>query len=311
MTNNEIISVVIPVYNREQLIGKTIKSILEQTYNNFEILIIDDNSTDGTKEAITKINDSRIRYFKQEYNQGPSAARNRGINVSKGNYIAFLDSDDLWDTNKLSDQFKIFDQYKDEYDVVFSGFRILDLKTGLKIKESIISESICDNFKNGKFFLTPSPCTLLIRKRALLDVGGFDERLKANEDTELAIKLCKKGYKFYNQKYSLVTVFRNHDSLMSNKKNYIDARKIIIEKHQEYLSKTINFNLCKQVANYVILNNELDLAKVYLLKAIKINPVSISTIVLYIILIISPNLIRFLYSTKYKEIPNTSGINIT
>jgi glycosyltransferase involved in cell wall biosynthesis len=168
MSNNEIISVVIPVYNRERLIGKTIKSILEQTYNNFEILIIDDNSTDGTKEAITKINDSRIRYFKQEYNQGPSAARNRGINVSKGNYIAFLDSDDLWDTNKLSDQFKIFDQYKDEYDVVFSGFRILDLKTGLKIKESIISESICDNFKNGKYFFNSFALYIINKKTRII-----------------------------------------------------------------------------------------------------------------------------------------------
>ena len=90
-----MISVVIPLYNKEKQIARTLQTVLNQTYQNFEIVIVNDGSTDGSVDEVLRISDSRIRLVSQE-NGGVSAARNRGIDEAKGEYIAFLDADDLY-----------------------------------------------------------------------------------------------------------------------------------------------------------------------------------------------------------------------
>lgn len=101
-----LVSVVIPTYNRGELILKTIGSVLNQTYKNIEIIIVDDNSTDNTKKIISTLSDPRINYIKLERNTKGREARNRGIMESKGKFIAFLDSDDCWLPNKIESQLK-------------------------------------------------------------------------------------------------------------------------------------------------------------------------------------------------------------
>ncbi len=92
---NPLISVIIPTYNRANFLGEAIESVLSQTYKNLEVIIIDDGSTDDTRQLIEKYTDKRIIYLYQEHG-GTSAARNKGIQEAKGEYIAFLDSDDIW-----------------------------------------------------------------------------------------------------------------------------------------------------------------------------------------------------------------------
>src|SRR5690349_3602213 len=101
------VSVIIPTYNRAQFIARAVDSVLEQTYKDFEIIVIDDGSSDNTQE-ILKAYEGKIRYVYQQ-NKGISAARNRGIQEAKGEYIAFLDSDDVWKPEKLSVQVAILD----------------------------------------------------------------------------------------------------------------------------------------------------------------------------------------------------------
>ena len=95
---NPTVSVIIPTYNRAHLVGRAIKSVLNQTYRDFEIIVVDDGSTDNTKDIIKEFQkkDKRIKYIPYEKNKGGSAARNTGIKAAKGEYIAFLDSDDEW-----------------------------------------------------------------------------------------------------------------------------------------------------------------------------------------------------------------------
>jgi glycosyltransferase involved in cell wall biosynthesis len=97
-----LFSIIIPIYNSSHTIGKTINSVLRQTYRNYEIIIIDDGSTDNTLNILKKIKDKRIRIFKIKRSGGPAKPRNYGISKSKSNWICFLDSDDLWEKNKLS-----------------------------------------------------------------------------------------------------------------------------------------------------------------------------------------------------------------
>ncbi|MEH7321092.1 glycosyltransferase family 2 protein, partial [Priestia megaterium] len=98
---NPTVSVIIPTYNVEAYIKETIQSVLNQTYQNFEIIIVDDCSTDGTVNVIKQFQDTRINLFLNEKNSGPSYSRNKAINLAKGEWIAILDSDDWWDRARL------------------------------------------------------------------------------------------------------------------------------------------------------------------------------------------------------------------
>ncbi len=103
MKNNKspLVSVILPTYNRGKLVSKSINSVLNQSYNNFELIIVDDGSTDQTEKIINSFNDNRIVYLKHNYNKHASAARNTGIAKSKGEFIAFLDDDDQWLPKKI------------------------------------------------------------------------------------------------------------------------------------------------------------------------------------------------------------------
>ena len=105
---NSKISIVIPTYNRVDFLPKAIQSVLNQTYRNWEMIIVDDGSTDNTEEIVKGYKESRIQYIVHKYNLGLSAARNTGIKKSRGEYIAFLDSDDEWFPEKISCQMNIF-----------------------------------------------------------------------------------------------------------------------------------------------------------------------------------------------------------
>lgn len=106
MIMNELVSIIMPSYNTASFISKTIESVLNQTYKNWELLIVDDCSTDDTDEIVSKYNDKRIVYLKNEKNSGAAISRNRALRNAKGKWIAFLDSDDLWHPTKLEKQIK-------------------------------------------------------------------------------------------------------------------------------------------------------------------------------------------------------------
>lgn len=111
---NNLISIIIPVYNDEKYLNDTINTVLNQTYKNWELILVDDCSVDGSKKIIDKYlkKDQRIKYYKQSKNGGPALARNKGIELAKGKYLCFLDSDDLWDNYKLQIQEKFMNEKK-------------------------------------------------------------------------------------------------------------------------------------------------------------------------------------------------------
>ena len=115
----DMVSVIVPTYNRGNVIGRAVKSILRQTWPHFEIIIVDDGSTDGTKAIVDELGDSRIRYMLLEQNAGVAHARNVGIQEAKYEYIAFLDSDDEWLPKKLELQMKRMLRCADEVGMVY------------------------------------------------------------------------------------------------------------------------------------------------------------------------------------------------
>ncbi len=305
--NNPLVSVIIPTYNRGHLIKRAIESVFNQTYKNIEVIVVDDASTDNTEEIILGIGNPKIIYIKQPSNSGPSVARNKGIEIAKGELIAFLDSDDQWYPEKLEKQVNLLLNSDKTIGAVYCGMEFYDYKTNKRLGEHIITVDIKKNFTSGRYFLTPPMVTVLAYKHVLDEVGGLDNNLKANEDTELAIRICKK-YNFALVNESLVKVTRNHEQLMANNENYIQAREIIFNKHYDFLSKDILFGLAKQIIGYNILNNNLAKARIFIYKALRIKPMDLKTIIQLIILTIFPQSIKKFYNKKYKEAPKLSGL---
>jgi len=188
---NPAISIIIPTYNREKLIIKALNSIFAQTFTDFEILIIDDASTDNTKEVIESLANPKIKYYKLDKNSGQCVARNYGIKRASGEFIAFLDSDDEWLPEKLESQMECFQKGPSNLGAVY-GFSYQ--KDMISNKTVLKSGPYFRGDINGKFlegFCPPTPSIFLVRKEALEKVNYFDENLITFVDLDLWIRLSE------------------------------------------------------------------------------------------------------------------------
>jgi len=232
--NNEepTVSVVIPAYNRAHSIGQAIQTVLNQTYQDLEIIVVDDGSSDNTEGVVRGLKDIRIRYIRHEKNKGATAARNTGIKAAKGEYIAFQDSDDEWLPQKLEKQMKVFEKVPPKVGVVYTGF--LRIVNGKKeyIPYSWVVQKEGDIHKEllkGSFITTPS---LVVRKKCFEKAGMFDERLPRLQDWELVLRLSK-YYDFKFIEEPLLTSLFTSDSLSASEKARIKALKLILGSGRE------------------------------------------------------------------------------
>ncbi len=181
-------SVIIPLYNKDKYIKRTLDSVLKQTFTNFEIIIVDDGSTDNSCEIVESISDPRIRWIRQE-NGGPSKARNRGIKEAKGQFIAFLDADDQWLPEKLEKQYGL---HSKNPEVVWScsGYKVVGgirEQTVSYSEEGILADAI-DAIVDG---LTIWTSTVVIRKDVFQNERlYFNEDIHRSEDIEVWYKLA-------------------------------------------------------------------------------------------------------------------------
>lgn len=289
------------------MIKDSIQSIINQSYSNIEIIVINDGSQDNTEKKISEIDDSRLKYFRSDINKGVSYSRNLGVKYSSGNIVAFQDSDDIAYPERIEKQLQKLLHSNNNVGAVYCGMELIDKTTGIKIKNSYHDTDFRKNFTEGRNLLTPGTGTLMIRKDVIEHAGYFDEQLFANEDTEIAIRISKL-YDYAGISEPLVKVYRNHDQLMSNPYIYIHAKEIIYKKHRDYLSKDILVKLCKTIANYYILTGNLKAAKFYVSEALNIRK-DFKTVIQQGALNILPGPTELLYKLKHKKIPLSSGLS--
>ncbi len=183
--NSSKISIIIPTYNRAYGLKETINSALNQTYPNTEVIVVDDGSTDNTREVCAGYG-GRIRYVYQENHGRPAAARNTGIRVMKGNYAAFLDDDDVWMPNKLECQIRFFVANADIHFIFTKAEEIAH--DGTPLGKFRPAKDISSNFEGliqSNFIMISS---VIIKKHALKDVGNFDENVLNCSDYDFNVR---------------------------------------------------------------------------------------------------------------------------
>jgi glycosyltransferase involved in cell wall biosynthesis len=191
------VSVVLPVYNGERFIGAAIQSVLDQTFRDFELVVVDDGSTDNTGTIVHGLKGPLI-YHRQE-NQGAGAARNAGVALAQGEWIAFMDADDIWDTRKLSTQFEYLEKHPNA-SFVHCDMDLIDSEGNL-IEEGFLSAAVARRKRRGRRNLVslafddqpfPYPSTVMCKRELFLRTGGFNPRFGKNyhEDFELFARMA-------------------------------------------------------------------------------------------------------------------------
>ena len=213
------VSVIVPTHNMGHFLGSALQSVLSQSYRDFEIIVVDDGSTDNTSEVLARYSlDAIIRCLHQE-NRGPSAARNAGIKAARGRYIAFLDADDMWLPGKLDRQVAAMRQHP-EATVVYCRFRYMDLHGNLlpcstdwvleRTRETLYEELMYRNVISG------SDSAVLVRSSHLMEVGLFDEYLPTCEDQDLWRRLALRHQFCFLEDEVLVYIRRHPGSIQAN-----------------------------------------------------------------------------------------------
>ncbi len=186
MPDKPLVSVVIATYNMARYLPLALRSALDQTYRNVEILVIDDGSQDDTREVIAPfLGDRRLRYLVQE-NQGPAAARNRGVREAQGQFIAILDADDIWTREKLEQQIPLFLRSA-AIGVVYSRISYID-ETGKELR--IADNELFRGHVSGPLLVRNfiGFGTIVVRKECFDRLGGFDESIRMSEDYDLLLR---------------------------------------------------------------------------------------------------------------------------
>jgi len=232
------VSVVIPTHNRPDFVSAAIASVLNQTFQDFELIVVDDASCDRNAAAVvTHFGDTRIRYIRHEINKGLSAARNTGILASVGRYIAFLDDDDEWLPEKLAMQVAILERSPRRVGVVYTGCLLVDKATDRVFDKRLPT-------KKGDLFghLMESDCVIaggsstLIRRYCFEQVGLFDENVPTWEAYDMWIRLSK-SFEFEYVEKALVKYHSHGNRINTNCKDLIKGIELVLERYKHLFAK--------------------------------------------------------------------------
>ncbi len=222
------VSVIIPTFNRRELLQKAITSVLVQTYQDFELIVVDDGN-DKVVQEVRSINDRRIKYIDGGTKRGGAAARNTGIKKAHGEFIAFLDDDDEWEKEKLEIQMKELEKSSDDIGFCFTAVRnITDTGEFVTDVPGDVGDYHELALRRYAGFMTS---TLIIKKSVLDELGGFDEKFPSHQEPDLIIRITKKYQGIGVNKPLCRMNMRERTHINSSFDNKINGRKMIIEKH--------------------------------------------------------------------------------
>jgi glycosyltransferase involved in cell wall biosynthesis len=301
------VSVIIPTYNRAHLLPRAIKSVLNQMFKDFELIIVDDGSTDNTREVVEGFQkkDPRVKYSWKENSGCPAGALNFGISHCEGLYIAFCASDDEWDLTYLDKQMSIFNSDRN-IDITSTNLLVIG-SDGRKITE-ISKPKTTDNQKLIEIGLERNYIfgNVVIRKEILDKVGLLDENLRIREDFDLWMRIAKSGFNF-KFVYEPLWVIHHHLNQISASIGLQDRTSIVeylIDKHKDlYLrypaghAKTL-----RNLGTYHMLAGQIEQARKCFIKSIKLQPMNLRHYINLILSFFGQRLFSFLLKIKKQSI---------
>ena len=284
---NPKVSVIIPTYNRADLLPRAVNSVLAQTYQDYEILIVDDCSSDDTQQAIAAFDDPRIRPFRHDRNRRAAAARNMGIAEARGEYIAFLDDDDEWLPTKLGGQVVLLDSSLANVGLVYGWMDRMEDSTGRlipsyrnTIEGDIFEDSLALNIPGGTI-------VLLVRSTVAREVGGFEESLTRFDDADF---ICR-----VTQRYDVAVLpevvakahfDHEHEQMGENTPKYLADAANFLRKHIDRYENELNkrprtlATLLRRLAGIEMMRGNRRESLSALASALRLDPLGVSQAIL-------------------------------
>ena len=274
MQSTPLVSIIIPTFNRAEVVQNAVRSCLVQTYKNIEVIVVDDASTDRTSQILVSISDSRVRYFQHSQNKGPAGARNTGIKNAHGEYLAFLDYDDEWLPEKIERQLNVFEALSSDVGLVFTnGYQEA---SGREFFSKNAPSGVSYAPARDKFFplrvLIAPPSAWMLSLKVVRETGYFDESMYCWEDGDFLARVAYK-YPLYFLNESLVIWHAQKEHLNSISSRLLEGKEIFIKNNIEELRKdkeyffqfyrTLGKDACKV---------DKGRARGYFVKALKIRP---------------------------------------
>lgn len=274
------VSVIIPSYNRAHLLSRALKSVLNQTFQDFELIVVDDASTDGTGQLTSTFGDERIRYIRHDTNKGSNASRNTGLRHARGEYVAFLDSDDEWLPEKLEKQMQVFKRGSEKLGLVSTGYsdEYLDPDEPFipHCRGNIFNKLLIEN-------LIGSTSTPLIKKNCFEEAGLFDETMPASQDWDMWIRIARK-FEFDFVQEILARYYFQPDSISRNIESIKRAHMLIYRKYSpfiEALPKSMQVEHYFYEGRYFLWRRDIPEGFRYFVKAIRLKPLMLFKIAYY------------------------------
>ncbi|MCU4800371.1 glycosyltransferase [Halobacteria archaeon HArc-gm2] len=264
-----LVSVVIPTHNRADVLGRAIDSVFAQTMTDFELIVVDDCSTDETQSVVTGYDDERVEYVRLEENQGANSARNTGISASEGDFISFLDSDDEFYPTHLEVVVKRLSNTDTSCAGAFTAFEhvrngsvftISEAPDGYITQDQVIAENIVGGFS-----------TVTLRSEVFTEVGPLDEEMPAAQDIEYFIRLLER-YSLQGIDRPLVKYHHGADQISDDVNSRIAGQNRLLEKHGEKMTQAGRSRIYSSRAFANARNDDLAGARRNFGRAIRVDP---------------------------------------
>lgn len=276
-----LVSIILPTYNREELLKKSVRSVLASDYRNLELIIVNDGSTDRTKNVVSRINDPRVRYFEKK-NKGPASARNFGLRRAKGAYISFCDDDDIFLNGKIASQVNFLEKHT-EFGFCYTNGFVINKGMRRKWLSKLKQKSLRHLLLNNSQILTPS---VMVRSKVFDQVGGFDEGIKLCEDYDLWLRIAR-DYKFGFIDRPLVEITKHGENISRDTKMLFRWGVFVklknLKECGELFPKSIlrdyEWTLAYQQGKFYFFEDDMTSSRKFLLQALKLKYFSLRPLI--------------------------------
>ena len=293
------VTVIIPTFNRAALLPKAVESVLAQTFQDFEIVLVDDASSDSTPNVIRGFSDPRIRYVRHDSNRGIAVARNTGVANARGRFIAFLDDDDEWLPVKLERQIEILENSSRSVGAVYSAFEKVDKDTGERVavvrpaKSGHILNELCMRNWIG------TASTVCLKRECFEEVGWFDERVTFGEEYDMWIRIAHR-YDFKYLDEILVRYGVHSFQLSTNYQAVIGGLAEQLKKHGQLFALDPE-NYSRRFANLGVLycySGDIDRARSAFTSAIRATPFALKVYAYLALSVLGARAFRWIHKPR-------------